>query len=102
MFATGKSTGGMALEVTWRSGAVSVVGDVKSNRLYELMQSGAGDTHHDRASRPHLSSSTPANCEHTHVDLGLMIWPPATAWQAAESVGRASVGMTWTAMAGMI
>ena len=41
MFAAGKSTGGMSIEVTWRNGAVSVVSDVKPNRLYEIDESGA-------------------------------------------------------------
>ena len=41
MFATGRATGGMSFEVAWKSGAVSVVKDVKPNRLYEIDEAGA-------------------------------------------------------------
>ncbi len=40
-FATGAATGGMALEVRWRSGKHSLVRDVGSNRLYEIDESGS-------------------------------------------------------------
>ncbi len=36
VFAAGKSTNEMMIEVTWRSGRVSRVGGVKANRLYEI------------------------------------------------------------------
>ena len=35
-FACGKSTGGMSIEVTWRNGNVSLLKDVRPNRLYEI------------------------------------------------------------------
>ena len=41
VFSAGKSTSGMRLEVTWRSGLVSVVPDVKPNRVYEISEADA-------------------------------------------------------------
>src|SRR6185503_5957584 len=35
-FPCGKSTNGMRMEVTWRNGSISVVEDVKPNRVYEI------------------------------------------------------------------
>src|ERR1043166_2557263 len=35
-FAAGQATGGMTLEVKWRSGSVSTIHDVRANRLYEI------------------------------------------------------------------
>lgn len=40
-FAAGKAERGMILEVVWRSGAKSVVPDVRPNRIYEIDESGA-------------------------------------------------------------
>jgi hypothetical protein len=37
-FAAGKAAGAMTLEVAWRSGAKSVLRDVKPNRIYELAE----------------------------------------------------------------
>ncbi|HJQ26378.1 MAG TPA: VCBS repeat-containing protein [Blastocatellia bacterium] len=42
VFAAGLATGGMAIEVTWRSGARSRINDVLPNRLYEINESGSG------------------------------------------------------------
>ena len=72
IFAAGKSTGGMTLEVTWRNGAASVVNDVKPNRLYEIDESGAQRL----ALPPHASlpaalfTDVSHLLKHTHVDLG--------------------------------
>jgi hypothetical protein len=41
VFAAGKSES-MTIEVTWRNGNKSVVGDVKPNRIYEIDEAGAG------------------------------------------------------------
>lgn len=41
VFATGSATGGMSLEVRWRSGTRRVVNGVLPNRLYEIDESGS-------------------------------------------------------------
>ncbi len=41
MFATGAAKDGMSIEVTWRSGTVSVVNGVRANRVYEIDETGA-------------------------------------------------------------
>ncbi|MFM1768628.1 MAG: hypothetical protein RJA22_1157 [Verrucomicrobiota bacterium] len=41
VFAAGAATGGMTLEVTWRSGRRSVVRDVRPNHLYEVEEGAA-------------------------------------------------------------
>jgi len=43
VFAAGKPTGDMSLEVTWRSGRVSRVGGVAANRIYEIDEAEAGE-----------------------------------------------------------
>jgi hypothetical protein len=43
VFAPGKATDGMSLEVVWRSGKRSIVMGVKSNRSYEIDEAGAQD-----------------------------------------------------------
>jgi hypothetical protein len=71
MFAAGKATGAMTLEVTWRSGAMSRVSDVHPNRLYEIDETAASPSH----LTPHAPSPTPLFTDassllnHTHVDL---------------------------------
>jgi hypothetical protein len=40
-FAASPATGGLTLEVTWRNGAVSVLNDVRPNRVYEIAEAGA-------------------------------------------------------------
>jgi len=40
-FAAGTATSGMTLEVNWRSGKLSVIRDVKPNRIYEIDESAA-------------------------------------------------------------
>ncbi|HEY2953031.1 MAG TPA: FG-GAP-like repeat-containing protein, partial [Verrucomicrobiae bacterium] len=42
VFAAGKATNGLSIEVTWRNGTRSVVGDVKPNHVYEVDESRAG------------------------------------------------------------
>ena len=42
VFAAGSATGGMTIEVTWRSGGRSRITDVLPNRLYEIEESGSG------------------------------------------------------------
>jgi hypothetical protein len=42
VFAAGSATSGMAIEVTWRSGATSRIEGVQANRLYEIGESGSG------------------------------------------------------------
>ena len=42
VFAAGNAAGQMILEVTWRSGKLSIVTNVISNRIYELDETGAG------------------------------------------------------------
>ena len=70
MFATGKSTGGMSLEVIWRSGAVSSVKDVKPNRLYEIDENFALPP----SSVPPITAPSPLFADashllkHTHAD----------------------------------
>jgi enediyne biosynthesis protein E4 len=72
MFAAGKATGGMTMDVTWRSGAISRVNDVKPNRLYEIDESGARPS----PLAPNTSRATPLFTDasplikHTHVDVG--------------------------------
>jgi enediyne biosynthesis protein E4 len=41
VFAAGHVTEGMSIEVTWRSGTLSVVKGVKANRTYEISETGA-------------------------------------------------------------
>lgn len=41
VFAAGAATGDMAIEVIWRSGRVSRISNVQSNRLYEIDESGS-------------------------------------------------------------
>ena len=73
MFAAGKSTNGMSIEVIWRNGAVSTVKDVRLNRLYEIDEAGAV-----AALRPKsqaipvgeaLFTDVSSLISHTHVDL---------------------------------
>ncbi len=40
VFAAGNRTGGMSIEITWRSGRQSRVADVKPNRIYEIEEAG--------------------------------------------------------------
>jgi hypothetical protein len=42
VFAAGKATNGLSLEITWRSGQRSTVRDVKPNHVYEVEESRAG------------------------------------------------------------
>jgi hypothetical protein len=41
VFAPGKITGGMSIEVRWRNGKVSHVDAIKANRIYEISEAGA-------------------------------------------------------------
>ncbi|HEX6910006.1 MAG TPA: VCBS repeat-containing protein, partial [Longimicrobium sp.] len=52
-FAAGNSSGGMTLEVTWRSGKRSVVREVKPNHLYEIDEAAAAG--------PAPTAATPAS-----------------------------------------
>jgi enediyne biosynthesis protein E4 len=52
VFAAGSATGGMTIEVTWRSGAKSRITDVLPNRLYEIEESGSGSTSAPPAPEP--------------------------------------------------
>jgi len=42
VFAAGSATGGMTIEVSWRSGGRSRITGVLPNRLYEIEESGSG------------------------------------------------------------
>ncbi len=66
MFAAGKSTGGMSIEVTWRNGDVSVVSDVKPNRHYEIDEAGAKPTSLPK-SHSHLTDANPYFTDVSHL-----------------------------------
>jgi hypothetical protein len=70
MFAAGKATEAMAIEVTWRNGAVSRVNDVRANRLYEIDESGAPPSSlAPRTARlAALFTDVSDLLKHTHVD----------------------------------
>jgi hypothetical protein len=75
VFATGKSTGGMILEVTWRNGTISSVHDVHPNRLHEIDETGASATPPQRRSYESLGSQpffadVSQLIQHTHVERG--------------------------------
>jgi hypothetical protein len=71
VFAAGRPTNTMRLEVTWRSGRWSVVGGVRANRIYEIDEAGAG-TAPDLPSRGQPAAPAPwfedvsAVLNHTH------------------------------------
>ncbi len=71
VFATGKATNGMSIEVTWRNGEVSMVNDARPNRIYEIDEAGAGPP----ASKPKpelqpLFSDVSHLIGHSHTDEG--------------------------------
>src|SRR6185295_14651806 len=69
VFAAGKSTSDMSIEVTWRSGRVSQVGGVAANRIYEIEEAGAGAT--KRGGPPEsapLFKDVSAAIAHTHFE----------------------------------
>ena len=70
MFATGKTTKGMTLEVTWRSGKKSAVRSVKPNYLYEIDEAAAEQPPPQIATqkRPVLFEDVSANLGHRHSD----------------------------------
>ena len=43
VFAAGRLTGGMVIDVVWRSGKISRIPEVKPNRVYEIEESEAGE-----------------------------------------------------------
>ncbi len=91
-FAAGTSTGGMTIDVRWRSGAVSVVHGARPNCLYEIDEAGANERHNPQSEIRNPKSETPVLqsairnpqsairsplmqdvshlIQHTHVDLG--------------------------------
>ncbi|HEY0456880.1 MAG TPA: VCBS repeat-containing protein [Verrucomicrobiae bacterium] len=68
-FAAGTSNGGMTIEVTWRNGTVSVVRDVRANRLYEVDEAGAKPQvpKQKRAEKP-LFTEVSQLLNHTHTE----------------------------------
>jgi hypothetical protein len=70
VFAAGKSSSGLSLEVTWPSGARSVVTNVQPNRLYELAEPAAtlSRTPHPASRGAPLFSDATARLNHTHRD----------------------------------
>ncbi len=73
VFASGKTSGGMSLEILWRSGVRSVVTGVLPNRLYEIDEAGAteplasGGTG-SASAKPVFFEDVSANLGHHHVD----------------------------------
>ncbi|MST93884.1 MAG: hypothetical protein EXS33_01185 [Pedosphaera sp.] len=69
VFAAGKSTGDMTLEVTWRNGRVSRLGGVAANRVYEIEEAAAADA---PPARPGgmipLFKDVSGLIDHTHFD----------------------------------
>src|SRR5207249_9612479 len=60
--AAGHATGGMVLEVTWRSGKRSVVEGVRANRIYEVDEAGAevkADIEHRTSNIEHRTTNNP-------------------------------------------
>lgn len=72
VFATGKSERGMSLEVSWRSGRRSVVGNVAPNRLYEIAEPGqppsTPDSAKEKTPPPALFNDQSSALAHRHVD----------------------------------
>ncbi|MGI8602049.1 MAG: FG-GAP-like repeat-containing protein [Verrucomicrobiales bacterium] len=71
VFAAGKSENGMTIEVTWRSGNVSMIKGVKPNRLYEIEEAGAKPGPARRAEPPPrlpLFADVTDRLNHTHVE----------------------------------
>ncbi len=73
MFAVGRATGGLSIEVTWRSGVVSVVKDVRANRVYEIDESASTPTpapmRQDASSVGTLFTDVSALIGHQHVEM---------------------------------
>jgi hypothetical protein len=68
-FAAGKSAGNMAIEVTWRSGRVSRVGNVAANRIYEVDEAGSIDEPKAVTAAPlALFKDVSARINHTHAE----------------------------------
>ena len=69
VFAAGRATNGLALEVTWRSGRSSVVADVKPNRVYEIDEtSSAFVTNPPPAPQRKWFSDASSLIQHIHVE----------------------------------
>lgn len=69
VFATGRSSGEMSLEVTWRSGRISRVGGVAANRIYEIDEAGASESKRDRpAEVAPMFKDVSAALRHTHFE----------------------------------
>ena len=72
VFAAGKSTGDMSLEVTWRSGRISRVGGVVANRIYEIEETGARESKRDSpAEVAPMFKDDSAVLGHTHLETEL-------------------------------
>jgi hypothetical protein len=71
VFAAGKATNGMRIEVTWRGGLVSVVDDVRPNRLYEIDESAAQQRNSAPTKSPEpLFTDASELINHSHIDDG--------------------------------
>jgi len=70
VFAAGPAQGDLTLEVTWRSGQVSVIPGVRPNRRYEIQESGAraAGPRPKVASRPPLFRDVSDLLAHTHYE----------------------------------
>ena len=69
VFAAGPSTQGMTLEVKWRSGKISRVRDVHSNRLYEVEEAGAVAEASEPPPQPKpIFREVSDLIQHTHLD----------------------------------
>ena len=90
VFAAGRLTGGMTLEVTWRSGRRSRITGVKPNRLYEINESGASPP---RRGRPRgvrsalCSTMSVSSSTHASRRAFRRFRSPAAAAPAPESTG---------------
>jgi enediyne biosynthesis protein E4 len=75
VFAAGRATGGLSLEVTWRNGTVSLVRDVLPNRVYEIDETGAGPASPPpSALRPPHFQDVSRLLLHTNIDEGFNDW----------------------------
>ncbi len=68
VFAAGKATGAMTIEVVWRNGTASVLRDVKPNRLYEIDEAAARPASPKREGLKPLFEDASVRLAHSHVD----------------------------------
>ncbi len=66
VFATGHATGGMSIEVTWRTGHISSVQNVQVNALYEIEESAFGTSPKSNESVPPFFKEVSSFLAHTH------------------------------------